>query len=490
MPQSAFGDLVVLLPGFLGSRLVRGKGKDAVTIWDLSMSRLPRLLREIYKGGLVLPGDGIDPPNDDVEAVDLFSSQLLPGFIGVDDDQTLVSALQRSAGAEQVLTFPYDWRLSNRHAAKRLETKAMDALRQWKVKSGNRDAKLWLVCHSMGGLVARYFCEHLGGGEHTRAVITIGTPHRGAVKALGALVNGIRYGPLDLSPMLRSLPSVYELLPVYPVVREEPAVREEHGKTMHVHRLAELFGLDPITGEEVHAPVAAPLMGIDRAMLRRALEFHRHIRVPAQAREDQGKPSPYLQYAFFNRRQRTPLSARLSGAGVDLLETYPRPEGDGWREDDDRGDGTVPSFASVPIEWAGSGQAIAIGEKHTEMQSVVTVQDTILNWLRPLDVRAMRGGTAGQPDAIALDVPPTLMLGEDLIVSASVLRSMNVSIELTNVETNARTAQRLTLPGGDTIRTIPFRALDGGTYRVTARAEDPRNPAVSDYVFVIDPREV
>ena len=483
MPQTAFGDLVVLLPGFLGSRLVRGKGKDAVTIWDLSMSRLPRLLREIYKGGLVLPGDGIDPPDDDVEAVDLFSSQLLPGFIGVDDYQAILSALQRSAGTEQVLTFPYDWRLSNRHAAKRLESRAMDALRQWKVKSGNRDARLWLVCHSMGGLVARYFCEHLGGREHTRAVITIGTPHRGAVKALGALVNGIRYGPIDLSPMLRSLPSVYELLPLY------PAVREERGKTIHVHRLAELFGLDSITGEEVRAPDAAPFAGIDRAMLRRALEFHRDIRVPAQAREDRGAPSPYRQYAFFNRRQRTPLTARFNGAGLELLDTYPEPEGDGWREDDARGDGTVPSFSSVPIEWADTAQAIAIGEKHTEMQSVVTVQDTILNWLRPIAVRGKKGGPVSQHDAIALDVPPTLMLGEDLIVAASALRPMNASIDVTNVETNARTTQRLTLPGGDTIRTIPFLGLAGGTYRVTARAEDPMKPAVSDYVFVIDPRE-
>ena len=483
MPQSAFGDLVVLLPGFLGSRLVRGKGKDAVTIWDLSMSRLPRLLREIYKGGLVLPGDGIDPPDDDVEAVDLFSSQLLPGFMGVDDYQSILSALQRSAGAEQVLTFPYDWRLSNRHAAKRLETKAMDALRQWRARSGNDDAKLWLVCHSMGGLVARYFCEHLGGREHTRAVITIGTPHRGAVKALGALVNGIRYGPLDLSPMLRSLPSVYELLPLYPVVREE------HGQTLHVHRLAELFGLDAITGEEVHKPDAAPLPEIDRAMLRRALQFHRDIRVPAEKRANQGEPSPYLQYAFFNRRQRTPLSARRNGAKVELLDTYPQPGANGWSEDDARGDGTVPSFSSVPIEWANTSQAIAIGEKHTEMQSVIAVQDSILNWLRPLDVRAMRGGPAGQQDAIALDVPSTLMLGEDLIVSASALRPMNAFIDVISVESNARTTQRLTLPGGDNIRTTPFRGLAGGTYRVTARAEDPMKPAVSDYVFVIDPRE-
>ena len=54
----------------------------------------------------------------------------------------------------------------------------------------------------------------------TRAVITVGTPHRGSVRALDALANGKKLGPIDLTKLVRSLPSVYELLPLFPVLRE------------------------------------------------------------------------------------------------------------------------------------------------------------------------------------------------------------------------------------------------------------------------------
>jgi pimeloyl-ACP methyl ester carboxylesterase len=481
MPQP-FGDLVVLLPGILGSRLVRRAGGKDVTVWDLSIKRLPRLLWEAVRGGLVLEGNGIDPPNDGIEAADLFSYQLLPGFFSVDDYASIVDALKRGVGDAQLITFPYDWRLSNRHAAKRLETTAIDALKQWREKSGNRDGKLWLICHSMGGLVARYFCEHLGGHAYTRAVVTIGTPHRGSVKALDRLVNGIHYGPINLTSLIRSLPSAYELLPLFPVLREE-----HDDRLMHVHRIAEIFGLDPITGEEVREPDVAPLPGIDRAMLRRALEFHRDIRVPATSRADNGEVSPYRQFAFFNRRQRTPLSARMKPEELEILETYPEQHGEQWIEEDSRGDGTIPAFSSVPIEWPDTQQAVAVGEKHTAMQAVIAVQDTIFNWLRPLDARGKRGGPTPDHAVIALGVPPALNAGEDLVVSASALVPLNCSIEMSNVETNAVAAQPVALTGDDAVSEITFRGLPQGTYRVTAKPADPMKPEVHDYVLVIAP---
>ena len=40
-----------------------------------------------------------------------------------------------------------------------------------------------LICHSMGGLVARYYVEKLGGDAHVNTVITCGTPHRGSTLA-------------------------------------------------------------------------------------------------------------------------------------------------------------------------------------------------------------------------------------------------------------------------------------------------------------------
>lgn len=119
----------------------------------------------------IVTGKGLDhlnqdsPPDDDVKATDLFNYQLLPGFFGNDDYSALIDRLRSSVKepGSQVIKFPYDWRASNKWAAERLNIVARDALKEWQHSSGNADAKLWLVCHSMGGLVARYFCEHLGG---------------------------------------------------------------------------------------------------------------------------------------------------------------------------------------------------------------------------------------------------------------------------------------------------------------------------------------
>ena len=60
----------------------------------------------------------------------------------------------------------------------------------------------------------------LGGREITRQLITIGTPYQGSVNALHRVVNGLSVGlgplTLKLTPFVRSLPSVYQLLPTYP----------------------------------------------------------------------------------------------------------------------------------------------------------------------------------------------------------------------------------------------------------------------------------
>jgi triacylglycerol lipase len=52
-----------------------------------------------------------------------------------------------------------------------------------------------LVCHSLGGLVARTYVDLLGGHSHVRRVVTLGTPHRGlshAGQRLGASVRDMQ----------------------------------------------------------------------------------------------------------------------------------------------------------------------------------------------------------------------------------------------------------------------------------------------------------
>src|SRR4029077_12148331 len=101
--------------------------------------------------------------------------------------------------------------LSNAVSGRRLAASALSALARWRQHSSNRKAKLILVCHSMGGLVARWFLEVLDGWRETRLLITIATPYQGSLNALDALANGLHKGlgplHLDLSELVRSFPA-------------------------------------------------------------------------------------------------------------------------------------------------------------------------------------------------------------------------------------------------------------------------------------------
>ena len=70
------------------------------------------------------------------------------------------------------------------------------ALERWRAQGGPyADAQVVFVCHSMGGLIARWYIEQCGGAEITRKLITLGTPYRGAAHAVDQLVNGVRTRP-------------------------------------------------------------------------------------------------------------------------------------------------------------------------------------------------------------------------------------------------------------------------------------------------------
>ncbi|QMU80639.1 alpha/beta fold hydrolase [Streptacidiphilus sp. PB12-B1b] len=62
--------------------------------------------------------------------------------------------------------------------------------------------RVGVVGHSLGGLIARYYVQRLGGDEHVHTVVTLGTPHQGTRSAL----------------LLPVLPSARQLLPGSPVL--------------------------------------------------------------------------------------------------------------------------------------------------------------------------------------------------------------------------------------------------------------------------------
>ena len=220
---TALKDLVILLPGIMGSALA----KDGKPVWDLTAGAIGRALYTLGDSiqDLALSSDA--STGDDLTPIHLLQDvHIIPGLWKIDGYSGLSKYLQKRlnvVSGENFFEFPYDWRLDNRVSAQRLESAALDWLENWRSRPGNQDARLVLVAHSMGGLVARYFLEVLDGWKETKTLITLGTPHRGSVKALDYLVNGLqkKIGPvtlMDLTEMIQSFPSVHQLLPEYECV--------------------------------------------------------------------------------------------------------------------------------------------------------------------------------------------------------------------------------------------------------------------------------
>ena len=225
-------DVVVVLPGIMGSVLRDAHGDD---VWKLSAGSI---LKDLLGRGkaikrLQLPdGIGDDHPGDGVTATALMPDMhVVPGIwtvtVGYErllawfrESFDVVEADPRDPDrVVNFVQFPYDWRLSNRYNARVLQQTVEPVLERFRSRPGNADARLVFISHSMGGLVTSYYVDVLGGHEVTGKVITLGTPHRGALNALVSLVNGVRkgIGPIsfDLTDLSRSLPALFQLLPEY-----------------------------------------------------------------------------------------------------------------------------------------------------------------------------------------------------------------------------------------------------------------------------------
>ncbi len=81
-----------------------------------------------------------------------------------------VAAYLRLRGVKQILSFNYSSSTGVEQAALTLR----GYLRRH-VRGGRID----LVCHSLGGLVARVYIQELGGARRVDRCVTLGTPHRG-----------------------------------------------------------------------------------------------------------------------------------------------------------------------------------------------------------------------------------------------------------------------------------------------------------------------
>ncbi|MFD5871080.1 alpha/beta fold hydrolase [Streptomyces sp. NPDC060322] len=422
------GDIAVIVPGILGSTLVRGRNR----VWGKGhvFGNLHRLGSRLTSE-LSLPTEAFHDPaegyDDGIRADDTLKSlSILPGFVAMDGYDQLVRHLRDGFrdDPEAVHEFPYDWRQSNEYSAKRLR----DYVHMLLIRRRARfpDAKAVLIGHSMGGLVARFFSECLDEQRHVRRVVTIGTPFQGSLKALTVLANGfVRLGTakFSLGELARSLPSVAELLPVF-----------------------DCFGP---SADQLVAPYdragASRVPGLPEAAVARSRAFHEQMALAvAEDREDR---PPY--HALLSHWQVTDLWAFADDRG----EVRPQPS-IGF---DNGGDGTVPRCSATPPEWAEDAGAVFLAGKHAALQqqreSIVQLRGILTS--RPRQAQAAL-------DGVSVEALPYAELGTDWRVDAA---SVEGSDRLVLVMTVIDPAD----VHGPPVAEVPLRPVGQGRYAAVVR---------------------
>jgi lecithin:cholesterol acyltransferase len=454
-PRYLMPDVIVTIPGITGS-VLRKDGRD---IWNVSGSAILNALRTLGNDlqELKLGDDPVDV--DDVDGISaptvIRDIHLIPGIWKIDGYTKLVKHIEEKfdvKNGENLFEFPYDWRRDNRVASRQLATRAKKWLEDWRQKSGNKNAKLIVVGHSMGGLIARHFIECREGWRDTRMLVTLATPYRGSMYAVGTLVNGKKIKFFDLTDVSRSMTALHQLMPIY------ECYDGGDGKLVRVTE-AEIPHLEP-----------------DKA--KAALAFHQEIAdaVEANMKDPAYADKRYDIRPFVGIEQPTAQSVKRDGDRVRLIQSR--------RGQDLMGDGTVPRPSAFPLEFERQENAIYAAEKHASLQNdddVLFQLNGVLTQPRfnPNDYRDATG-KVGQ----SLDMDDWVDPAQPLVVKAKPLEDAGglLFVVAENVETGQEVARQRLNPGDEGWYHAEL-TLPEGVYRVTSMGGNVE--PVTDLVTVV-----
>lgn len=396
--------LVYVLPGIGGSVLERPAGGGGwSTAWDAGFGDIKDLVLN--------PGRLSVDEHEHLRPVGLIDSKhLLPGWPVVHGYNRLVRELAALPGVRldaghpdarvpdaNVVLFPYDFRRSLAEAAQRLDA---DVRVRLEALGGDPLRRVVIVAHSLGGLVARFWMGPLQGWRLCRALATLGTPHRGAPKALDVVANGVPIGVGRLAGparMLAGWASVGELMPAYQAV----------------------WDLDAQTALYPHELLLASVASLAGA----GYGVHRQIN---EAWSDLVPRSGPEVRAYFGYSHATARSAVWSGGSLRVLSGAPQGVGPdllGWEQD--LGDGTVPAFSAVPVESSGHDvRDLRVRDKHTPL-AVNTLIGRLLEFYEGrADITAVQGAStadsAGAAPVLGVDVGELHAAGTPVPVQVAV----------------------------------------------------------------------
>jgi pimeloyl-ACP methyl ester carboxylesterase len=341
---------IVIVPGYMGSKL-RDKNTGEIVWLDL-----PGMLRNPFK-----IGDAVDTmlkkmtyPNADLEPAGILDDVLIaPPWVKQEHYGRLIERLKEwkykidpaevQPGELAAYTFSYDWRQDNRISARQLGK----AIEGWQKR--HPGAKAWLIAHSNGGIISRWYVQQEGGRDRVGKLLFMGSPWDGAPKSIRVLMEGMEVLGLKkfnlwnlgsrMKSLIRSFPSFYQLVPL-----ANPFLRDEENEVVNLYD-------DPSWLDNPR----------DRAYLEDARKFNETL---AQA------PGIEDTICFYGTRSPTTtagLVTRNESGGIQSIQ---------WL-DTGAGDGTVPTRSAVH-PW--------VDEKH-KVRSPAThgniyIEDSVLEYLR------------------------------------------------------------------------------------------------------------
>lgn len=291
-------------------------------------------------------------------------------------------------------TFGYDWRQDNRKSAEKLKQRVDE------LQTMYPDRQIWLMGHSNGGIVARWYLEKLGGKDVVKRLFLLASPWDGSPKA----VNFLKYGlnkfldlpipdqldiPRRTRETLRSFPAIYQLVP-----SKRKFLFEKKGNTE--------ANVDPFKGTDW-------LDGDEPTLLEDGRAFNREL---GNSLSDSYETLAFVGYNYPTTLRGTVRSRQGTRWGeVD------------WDSDKLVGDGTVPLYSA---EFNDARDIVPVIAEHSHIYVHEEVKKRL--WLELVGI--YQGLKLGTLSSGGRDTDATIALERDVAHPGN---PVNVTVTLTSI---------------------------------------------------------
>lgn len=271
-------NVVIFVPGFYGTRLETRNTRK--TVW-IDFSEAIFRERRIH-----LPVQGLErfPPLDLVPGEILDEVDVIPLIYAQDAYGSILNFL--SEQKHELVPFPYDWR-------KNLDEES-ERLRKLILEQRQKGKKVWVIAHSMGGLVTtqalRYSdkVETWEGLEKVEGVLISGTPFHGVSAVFRNMNSSLK---IALNPKIvdifaySTFESAYYLLPFG---KEDQMIQEGtlvEGAIRNPQNWGRGWGLSTLKEQEALTTTEiASFVEYAKSWLQKSSEFNQRLHAPLKKR--------------------------------------------------------------------------------------------------------------------------------------------------------------------------------------------------------------